>query len=411
MKIAEKIRNIPKNIRVLLLGWFVWSPIQSMSGPYIQLYVSSLGADPSGLSIVSSMSTIANSLSRLIGGYIADKMGRKKILWIGTLIISITYVLMALAPDWRIYAIASTIQGLSLFYQPALEGIQADSVPLAIRGRIYALLRIIPGIMSSFSPLGGAIIVNSLGLVTGVRVIYLLAFAAGLFVTFTRYYWIEETLHIKKVDQSFLKMYWEAVQVLKKTALGLVFVDVLLNLVGAIGFLGNYYMYYVLGVDETGLALLATISSMVNLMMTIPAGYIVDKLGRGVSIITGFLLGTIGLLIFVVTPPKSISTLPLLVASAVIGSVGGPLYGIAYSSLRADLVPQEHRGRVYALWGIPPTFAWSIGAFIGSWIYSSMSPWLSFATSLILRLLLTPLLIIMFVYITKRVDKELKMNK
>jgi len=171
-RVKGSLRKIPRNIRTLAFGWLVWSPVQAMASPYAQLYVSKLGATPGDISLVQSASQMANAFSRLIGGFLSDKYGRKKVLWIGTLLVAGTYLLMALAPDWQSFALANVLNGISLFYQPALEGIQADSIPVALRGRMNAVLQLVPGLATSLSPICGAYIVNTFGILEGMRIIY-----------------------------------------------------------------------------------------------------------------------------------------------------------------------------------------------------------------------------------------------
>lgn len=409
-KILMDLKHLPRNIWVLAVGWLFWSPVQSMSGPYIQLYLSRLGATPEDMSLVQSLQQYANAVARVIGGYIADRHGRKKVIWIGTLLVSITYLLMVFASEWRSYAIFSSLNSLFLFYQPALEGIQADSVLLEARGRTYALMSFISGLASSMAPLGGAFAVNLLGLVDGVRLSFLLSALVGFFITWMRSKFMEETIPPNSHNQGFIASYKKTLSILRGKIATLVLVDVILNLIGGITFLGNYYIYYYLGVDATSLGILATLGGVTSLLFTLPAGFIADKRGRSFSIIWGYILGTLNLMIFVVIPPHASYTLTLLIASTLLGSIGGPLYGIAYSALRADLVPKEHRGRVYAIWGIPPTIAWSIGAMIGGWMYNSLNPYMPFVAGLLLRLLLTPLIIVLFKNITSHIDEKLRGN-
>jgi len=410
-KVKDSFKKIPKNIRVLAFGWLVWSPVQAMAGPYTQLYVSKLGASPEDISLVQSATQIANSFSRLLGGFLSDKYGRKKILWIGTLLVAGTYLLMAIAPDWQTYAISNVLNGISLFYQPALEGIQADSVPISLRGRMNAILSLVPGLASSLSPLGGAYLVNIFGIVEGVRIIFFLSFLTGIITALSRLFWIEETITAKdtiNASGNFLFSYIDALRKISHETYLLMTTDILLNLVGAMTFLGNYYMYYYLEVDKNGLAILATVGSVVNLLLLLPVGKIVDTRGRNFSITLGFLLGTLSQVIFVLAPPSSWLTLPLLLLSTTIGSVAGVFYGLAYSSLRADLVPKEYRGRVYALWGLFPSFTWSLGALIGGWMYNNLGPTSPFVSSLLLRLLLSPLLLFWYRQLTYKVDKVIR---
>lgn len=403
-RVVEGLRRLPRNIKVLALGWLAWSPVQSMSGPYLQLYLSSLGASPEQISAVQSLQNVVNAASRVVGGYLTDKKGRKKIIWLGTALVSAAYALMALAPSWAAYAAASILNSAALFYQPALESIQADSVAMHLRGRTYAALQLLSGSLSSVAPLGGAALVNNLGVVEGVRVSLALSAAVGLGVALARYKWLEETLREPGSGGSLISAYREVLSRLRGPIRDIVTLDAALNFLGGLTLLGNYYVYYFLGLDATGLALLSSTSAVVGLLSTIPSGYLVDLRGRGLPLQLGIHLGTASLILFVAAPPRSAPTLPLLLLSGVVGAIGGSLYGLAHSALRADVFPLESRGRVYALLGLPTAIAWSAGAALGGWLYSALGPRAPFLASLALRLALTPVLALLARRLSRDVD-------
>jgi len=403
-RLVGGVRGLPRNIKVLSLGWLAWSPVQSMSGPYIQLYLGSLGASPEQISAVQSVQNVVNAASRVVGGYLTDRRGRKRIIWLGTVLVSAAYALMSLAPSWTAYAAASILNSAALFYQPALESIQADSVAMHLRGRVYAILHLLSGSLSSVAPLGGAALVNTLGMEKGVRVSLALSAVVGLGVALARYRWLEETLREPGSGGSLIDAYREVLSKLRGSIRDMVAMDAALNFLGGLTLLGNYYVFHVLGIDATGLALLSSVSSVVGLLSTIPAGYLVDLRGRGPSLQLGIHLGTASLLLFVAAPPRSAYTLPLLLLSGVAGAIGGSLYGLAHQALRADVFPLESRGRAYALLGLPPAAAWSAGAALGGWLYAVLGPSAPFVASLILRLVLTPLLVFLSRRLSRGID-------
>lgn len=405
---VDSIRKLPRNIKVLAFGWLVWSPTQAMAGPYTQLYLSTLGADPEKISAIQSAHSIANAFSRFVGGYYTDKQGRKKLILQGTVLVSLTYVVMAAATNWTAYAAASIANGLVSYHGPALESIQADSVSMLTRGRTYALLSFLSGALTSLAPAAGAALVNTFGLVDGVRIAFASAAVAGFTVAAARYAWLEETLSQPGTNDSMIRAYLEALRETRRELRGLLSVDFTLNFIGGLSFLSAYYIFYHLGLDATSIGLLSAAGGLAGLLANIPAGYVVDKKGRAYAMQLGLHLGTLGLLLFVLAPPRNSLALVLLLASNLIGSIGGPFYGLAYAALRADLVPLRDRGRVYAFLGLPPAVAWSLGAVIGGWLYNMAGPHTPFVAALILRVALTPFLLAAIKSLAKSVDLVIK---
>ena len=111
-----------------------------MANTYYQVYAAELGATAAILGMISAISTIVISLSRIPGGYIADRYGRKKIVVTMTFVIALTYLIYAFAPSWEWILVGAVIANFSLIYQPALLAIRADSVPPEKRGVSFAFM-------------------------------------------------------------------------------------------------------------------------------------------------------------------------------------------------------------------------------------------------------------------------------
>ena len=336
-----------RNLLVVVAGWALWGPVMSMAAPYSQLYAGELGASPFIISVISTVRSATLSVSRMLGGYLSDRYGRRKILWVGTLIVSFGYLLYAVAPSWEFLVVAAFVSGLSLFYQPALQSVVADSTTPEVRGRVYGVLSFIPGLLGSLSPLAGAYVVGVYGLVGGMRLIYVLSFAAGLVTAFMRWRWIEETL-ARPEEYGLVEAFREALRYVRERILLFVALEVSLSAALGFGFLSSYYSAYFLGISEAELGILFSASSLSRLATSLPAGVLVDKVGRRPVLLSSAVLLMVGSAVYALVPEKTSATFTVVLVGAVVGAVGGALYGNVIQTLRADLVPLEKRGRVYA---------------------------------------------------------------
>ncbi|MEX2701482.1 MAG: MFS transporter, partial [Candidatus Baldrarchaeota archaeon] len=121
----EKISFIHGNVLVVAVTIGFWSFGMRMTQSYASLYILALGATPFILGIISATSTFVLAFMRIPGGYIADRWGRKKVIYILTFFVALTYFIYAFAVDWKWILVAAILSSLSLLYQPALQAIIA----------------------------------------------------------------------------------------------------------------------------------------------------------------------------------------------------------------------------------------------------------------------------------------------
>ena len=400
-----------RNIKVLIAGWAVWSPVQAMLAPYQQLYQKELGATPTIISFLSASFSLTNSLAKLFGGYLTDKYGRKKILWIGTFFVSIGYLLYAFAPSWEWLFVANVVNGIALFYQPALRSIIADSTVTELRGRLYSLINLVPQLLSTVSPMGGAWAVKVFGLLKGMRLLYAAAMAAGLIVTFMRWRWLEETLTAPRGTTGIRGAYKEVLPLILGDYKNLFLLDVFTAVIDSFGILYSYYKFYYLGITEVELGILATISSGINLLIAYPIGYLVDRLGRGPLMKLSLVLRVFGSTAVALAPAKADITFPYIVGSEMLLVFSGTMYWGVIGPLTADIVDKEYRGRVLSLLDLITTITWTAGSIIAGMLYEKLEPRVPFMVQAFLSLLLLPVLWRLITALTLNVDSFLKMKK
>ena len=147
------LRSIMKgNVLVLTVSRVLWSMSDSLAWPYLSLYILSLGGTATTVGFVNAVGTMAACVLYPIGGYIADKAGRARLVSMATLLYVTSFVVFALANSWEWLAFAYAYQQVVLFYMPALNAIMADSIPVGARGRIYAVTVSIPNAVRIITP-------------------------------------------------------------------------------------------------------------------------------------------------------------------------------------------------------------------------------------------------------------------
>ena len=157
------------NLRVIAITSFLTGLFSSMTRAVWQPFVLSLGAPMSTLGFLESVGGrrgIATALIQPIGGWISDRLGRKPLLALGSLLgllVMVFYVLAAITGDWQWLLPGVILLGASLASSPAESSLVAESTRASQRGMAYSLQMaawIVPGI---FAPTVGGFIADRWG--------------------------------------------------------------------------------------------------------------------------------------------------------------------------------------------------------------------------------------------------------
>ena len=193
-KIRTQFNFLKGNLLVLVISFMFFRSSIGLTSSFYPLYLRGLGASPFVIGMIGSIGSFFMGVIRIPGGFIADFYGRKKIIVTFTFFVGLSFLFYALAPDWRFIVIGSIINNLSFIYLPALEALEADSIPENIRGVGYAASQKLPQITNVFAPLVTITLIDSLGLIKGVRIAYLLAALFAIIAGSIRHLYLVETL-------------------------------------------------------------------------------------------------------------------------------------------------------------------------------------------------------------------------
>jgi MFS family permease len=321
--------------------------------PYMSLYVKALGGSPTDIGLINSVSLLAGLLLYPLGGFIADKVGRVKIVGISTIFYAFTFLPFAYAQNWQTLAIASFARNLSLFYSPILAVLQADSIAAGKRSQGFAIAMSVPGALGIISPYVGGWLVNTMGLLPAMNLTYLMAFGAGFLVAVLRWAKLKETLdpkHVEKIDfrnipKLLIDSYKSFFDTLRWMPKGIRDIAILqLIQIFFVGISGAYWILYateIIGISAYTWGLTSAISGTARLIFSYPMGRILDRVGRS-KLIRPALLVTPLMPIYFLRIVDTNQLIMLVVFMAFINAILMP----GFQSLLADYTPRERRGRV-----------------------------------------------------------------
>lgn len=407
------------NVLVLTTTRVMQSFIFQMAMPFLSLYILALhGTDPV-VGLVFSLGPLASFLVYPIAGYLADSVNRVMLIGIMGIFASLTYLFYVFAQHWSILALGYFVGGFVIFHIPAMSALIADSLSPEERGVGFATVWALPGAIGILSPYIAGVLIGSYGIEAAMKYIYASAVVVGIFISLIHIRFLKETtqtihartkISIREIPSMAKKSYtnlWETVRWMPKSTKSIALVLILSFFFNSIA--GPFWVVYGkfgIGLSEDQWGLILTISSVLSVALTIPAGAIIDRFGKRNTLIAGLALLLLPVLFFVYSSTFT-EVLVIFIMISVINSFLIP----ACSALIADVVPRQWRGRVMALMGRGVLQIWSggyhwggasaegfllsipmmIGSLIGGYIYgfNSIYPWLLLSASLVLSLTVT----------------------
>ena len=133
--------GLPQPFWYLLAGAFV-NRVGYLVEPFLALYLTGpRDLDPSTVGVVLAAFGAGAFASQPIGGYLADRFGRRASLVGGMIASAASFMLLASVRDLALIGIAAFLSGLAIdLYRPAVSAMIADLVAPEHRARAFALL-------------------------------------------------------------------------------------------------------------------------------------------------------------------------------------------------------------------------------------------------------------------------------
>ena len=375
------------NVGVIALSWILFGVGMSLTIPYFPLYIRMLGGEYIHIGLIGFWSNLISSFLTLLGGYIADVYGRKKIVVYLTWGLVATRFLYAAAPSWEIVLIINIAEACFRMYIPALSAILMDSLPPEKRAGGLLLAgsaTIIPGLV--FPPLGGYLL-DTMGL-NGLRLCYIISGVTGCLAAGLRMFMLKETFEVSerpKLSVAIVKAWREYVEGLKESPRGA------LILIGTTAFFtipstavfrlyGVIYATEVVGLTGSGWGIFTSISNVVSLILSLTTFFILDRFPRKFLLLIDAAARVF--LNFILVYPSPYTVLLAVVFS----SISHSLTFSIRKALLADFVEKDLRGRLSAVETLSRTFSMSISNLLAGIIYS-LNAIFSFEISCIIALL------------------------
>jgi len=395
MKIREEFSFVKGNYLILIVSLLLMDFAGEIPGTYYSDYIIQLGGSPTIIGLISLFSMLALASIQLPGGYLADKYGRRWLISTLTFGVALSYIFHATAPSWHFILIGETVKSLFHLYQPALDAMMADSLPPEKRGMGFSIINTILAVSTTPAPAIALLLVTIYGSLRGMRIAYaivtiLLLVVATFRLKLSESTEISERLNLKEALSSYPKALREGIDVWKvvpRSTLFLLISQLILQF--SFGMIMNLFLVYAFYVLQIGgppnptlapqqdpalqlarerWAYVSIALSVSTIILSIPTGKIIDKIGRKIPLVLSGTLMVPFILIFVYGNYLTLFVTMILAGFYMI------LAFSSYSALLSDLVPQALRGKVAGSINFFSSIFMAVGGMIGGVLYDNVSP-------------------------------------
>lgn len=370
-----------RNFIIITLTLAIMSPFSSATNVYFSLFVLELGGTIVDVGLINLTSLLTLAFSRLIGGYLADTLGRKRVIAPMTILYALSNFFFVIASDWRFLLIGSFMSSLALMYQPALMAFVGDILPEEKRGSGISIMSAPSQLLNLVGPPLATLLVSKLGLERGMKVLFTLVVISTLASGFLRFFLIETYCVQSKPSLTHaIRDYRNALKVLRGKLGRLMIITS-----SASGIYNMAYPYVQIhAVKNLGLSLefwgwISTLVAFISTISLLVSGILSDKIGRNLTLALGYFSGLAGLLMISLAPKGDTAYFATAMVVNVMFSSSPPA-----QAMLVDLTKEEVRGKVNAVSGLlEGSLAGTMSA-AGGILYSVFGPFLFTLASLLL---------------------------
>ena len=295
----EAIRDIPltkrarlvdylgleRNVSIASAAVFLIGLGEELWKKFLPKYLEYLGASSVVIGLFGTTEDFFDAVYQYPGGWLADRMGRRRAFLVFIGIASIGYLVYLFSPSWPwVFVGLSFAMAWHSMASPAIFAVIGDALPKEKRAMGFTLQSILKRVPMVFSPLIGGALIASLGIVRGVRTgltvtLVLAALTALIVLAINIQVKTDKAVNMRGVWRSFhhaLKRLLVS-DILIRTCEGLADIFVIL------------YVTNILGVPVAQYGLLVAIQITTSIVVYVPAGKIADRVGRKPFVIATFL--------------------------------------------------------------------------------------------------------------------------
>ncbi len=324
---------------------FLLSLGQGVLIPTLPLYAESLGVSIALVSLAVGSAAIGTLLADIPSGVLLEQVGRRRTMLAGCGSVAVTCLLVPVFQHFAVLVVLQFIGGIgSALWAISRHVFLAESIPLEERGQAISTFGGINRLGTFGGPAVGGLVAAHFGLASAFWVSGGLAVVAWTI----SFFFIPESKRPKTAVSTgaYLRTLGRVVVNNGRVLSTAGFAQLCSQMIRAgRQVIVPLYGAYALGLDVSAIGAIISISSAIDMVLFIPAGMLMDRIGRKAAIIPCFVILSIGMGMV----PLSRNYATLLFATTIMGFGNGIGSG-TMMTLGADLAPAGAVGSFLGVW-------------------------------------------------------------
>ncbi len=375
---ARGFLSLPRNAWVLTSTSSLWSIGSAMATPYQTLYFAALGATPIDIGILVAFGTAITILALLVGGYVADTWGRRRVIVTFSWISVCSAVIYAAINSPYLIVIPLTIASMASVYTPAFNSVMFDSIEPEDRIRGFSVFSAINTMPSVIVPTLGGLLMAHYGILDGVRLAYCASASFGAIGVTFRSRMLGETFaarqHEKKPFLSYVKdSFVSGINATRRSHPIVKRLLLYVTLAGiGTGLTAPFASIYVvdhLNFNPIDYSFIVDIAGLTTVCLLLGVVFLIRRIGPRNAVLMASVAAPISTVLF-----SQAKTMDELLEWGMTGAVGTAIQSPSLSSMQAETIEREHRGKILAMFSILPSLVSLPSQIAAGLIYSSIGP-------------------------------------
>jgi MFS family permease len=361
----ESLKGMPRALKVLVASALIENVAFGLIIPYLTIYmVTKLEISESLAGVALAGYTLTSIPAMIIGGMLADKIGRRIVLLLSLSLMSITMMMYFFAFDfWSLFIVILADAFVGSLYMPAANAMIADVVPSKDRPKSFSMIRIAWNVGMFVGPAIGVFIVASYS----IRELFLFgsAILAGAFVM--NVVFIPETRPAKLVSEEVT--FRKVLRVADNRPFLL-----LSSMIGAFWLVLAQWMSVLqiyatkdleLGDNVPGILFALNGVMVVSLQLWVTSKMVMYR--RSGVMLAGQTIASVGFIMVFFA-----ESIEMLVACVVVMTIGEMVYMSIVSAVIADMAPETERGIYMGFSGFVQNIFFGVGFLFGMWLLDTI---------------------------------------
>jgi MFS family permease len=368
---------LPKDAWIITLTSAIWGIGSFMYSPFQSIFFKALGMPLLYIAVMAAISSVVTAIALLLGGYLADVFGRRKVIVIFSTISAGSAFLYLFINTWQFILVPVIIGSLCSIYTPAFNSILTESMRQDMRPSGFASFAMLNTLPAVFAPVIGGLLMVNYGDISGLKIAFFASGMLGLTAMLYRSVKLGETYKPKpRLKEPFLKNFRSMISdyayTIKKAnsdAKKLLWYTITSSIAASFTTIFiSIYLVKQLSLSPITYGLLSGITGLATVIVLIPSVRIIKRAGLKKATILAALFSPLSMFIFV-----SSNGMNDLLAWSVTGGVGGAIAQPSMSTLQGNLSEKEQRGKLMALFSVMPLIAAFPAQIFSGYLYANVS--------------------------------------